>query len=259
MNKNASYRTFLAGVAACITITIAALSLNAFAANDSDAVPLKRIPPVMPGAAMHSGYCNLSFDLTKDGNPINIKTIMCTDNLFEPSLVSSVGKWKYTPKIKDGKPVPRPAIETQVTFFLSDQRGNKIPETEPVDEDRFVYDGDKAKAKIVYQMPPYNGRPNKGEKSAYCCMAYSVSQIGTPFNVIAENCSRAGFSQFADELIRGWMYAPVKKNGIAVSSGNYSQVIYFVHRPRAFLRDPNGYTPIPGTPDDTARTCRLVS
>ncbi len=240
-------------------MSIAAVAFNAFAVDDSDAVPLQRPPAVMPGNAVHSGYCNISFDLTKAGNPINIKAIMCTDNLFEQSAVRSVGKWTYTPKIKNGKPVPRKAIETRVIFILSDERGNEIPETDPVDEDRFVYDGNKTKGKIVYQMPPYNGRPDKGEKSEYCCMAYSVSQIGTPFNVIAENCSRKGFSAPSDELIRMWVYAPVKKNGIPVSSGNYTQVMYFAHRPRAFLRDPHGYTPIPGTPDDTARTCRISS
>jgi len=242
----------LAGIFAVITPSVTA-------AEDRDAMPVKRVPPQMPDAAMHSGYCNLSFDLTVGGDPENIKIIMCTDDLFEQSSIEAVGKWKYAPKIQGGKPVTRAAIETRMTFRLANENGDLIPETEAVETRNLPYDGEQKQAKIIYQLPPYNGRPKTGEASEFCCMIFSVSQIGTPFNVIAENCSNENFPLGANSLIRAWQYEPVKKNGIPVSSDDYARVIFFVKRKWTMLRDVNGYTPIPGTPEDYTRMCRIMS
>lgn len=96
--------------------------------SDRDAQPLVRIPPIMPPRAEKSGHCNVKFDVSPDGAPFNVSATYCTQSLFSRSSTKSVGKWKYNPKIVDGRSVSRSGVETKITFRLTDERGKIIPE-----------------------------------------------------------------------------------------------------------------------------------
>ena len=96
--------------------------------TDRDAQPLVRIPPIVPPRARWSGHCNLKFDVSPQGQTFNISTTSCTENLFERPSIQSVQKWKYNPKIVDGKPISRTGVQTKISFKLRDERGNILPE-----------------------------------------------------------------------------------------------------------------------------------
>ncbi|MBC6403238.1 MAG: energy transducer TonB [Hyphomonadaceae bacterium] len=96
--------------------------------SDRDAQPLVRIPPVMPPRAEKSGRCKVRFDVSPEGAPFNVVVTYCSQSLFERASIKSVQKWKYNPKIVDGRPVARSGVETTITFRLTDERGNIIPE-----------------------------------------------------------------------------------------------------------------------------------
>ncbi|MDA8708324.1 energy transducer TonB [Hellea sp.] len=98
------------------------------AVSDRDAQPLVRIPPIMPPRAEKSGHCNVRFDVSPEGAPFNVTATYCTQSLFERSTIKSVTKWKYNPKIVDGRAVARKGVENKVTYQLSDERGRLIPE-----------------------------------------------------------------------------------------------------------------------------------
>ena len=98
------------------------------AVSDRDAQPLVRIPPQMPPNADRSGHCNVRFDVSPDGQPFNVQTTSCTDTVFKRASIRSVEKWKYQPKIQDGVAVGRTGVESKITFRLTDERGNIIPE-----------------------------------------------------------------------------------------------------------------------------------
>lgn len=98
------------------------------AVSDRDAQPLVRIPPVMPQRAEKSGHCRVRFDVSPEGQPFNVETTYCTQSLFERASVRSVEKWKYNPKMEDGRPVARRGVESKITFVLQDERGRTIPE-----------------------------------------------------------------------------------------------------------------------------------
>ena len=98
------------------------------AVSDRDAQPLVRIPPNMPPRAEKSGHCNVRFDVSPDGAPFNVSATYCTQKLFENATVKSVQKWKYNPKIINGRNVARVGVENKVTYRLNDERGNLIPE-----------------------------------------------------------------------------------------------------------------------------------
>jgi len=98
------------------------------AVSDRDAQPLVRIPPIMPPRAEKSGHCKVRFDVSPEGAPFNVTSTYCTSNVFKSASEKSVRKWKYNPKIQDGRPVGRTGVESQITFKLTDERGRLIPE-----------------------------------------------------------------------------------------------------------------------------------
>jgi protein TonB len=98
------------------------------AVSDRDAQPLVRIPPIMPTRAEKSGHCNVRFDVSPEGQPFNVDATYCTQSLFKRASIKSVQKWKYNPKIVDGRSVARSGVESKITFRLTDERGKIIPE-----------------------------------------------------------------------------------------------------------------------------------
>ena len=98
------------------------------AVSDRDAQPLVRIPPIMPPRAEKSGHCRVRFDVSPEGAPFNVTTTFCTQRLFERATVKSFQKWKYNPKVVDGRNVARKGVENKVTYRLTDERGKIIPE-----------------------------------------------------------------------------------------------------------------------------------
>lgn len=96
--------------------------------SDRDAQPLVRIPPIMPPRAEKSGHCRVRFDVSPEGAPFNVVATYCTQKLFERASTKSVQKWKYNPKIVDGRSVSRSGVESKISFRLTDERGKIIPE-----------------------------------------------------------------------------------------------------------------------------------
>ena len=100
------------------------------AVSDRDAQPLVRIPPVFPprfAQGNNSGYCKVRFDVSPEGQPFNVATTVCTSRLLERATVKNVQKWKYNPKIVDGRSVSRSGVETKIRFDLQDERGKVLP------------------------------------------------------------------------------------------------------------------------------------
>lgn len=97
---------------------------------DGDPTPIVRIPPVFPARfsqGNHSGYCRVSFDISAEGQPYNVSTLDCTNRQLKAPSIKSVQKWKYTPKILDGRPVSRAGLQTTIQFKLQDERGRLLP------------------------------------------------------------------------------------------------------------------------------------
>jgi len=98
--------------------------------SDRDAQPLVRIPPIFPPRFLqgnNSGYCKVRFDVSPEGQPFNVQTTVCTSKQLKSATVKSVQKWKYNPKIVDGRSVSRTGVESKIRFDLSDERGRKMP------------------------------------------------------------------------------------------------------------------------------------
>ena len=95
---------------------------------DRDVQPLVRIPPVMPAGAERSGHCEVTFDVSPDGSPFNVRATACSDRVFRRATERSVAQWKFQPRLVDGLAVGREGVRNVVRFNLVDERGELIPE-----------------------------------------------------------------------------------------------------------------------------------
>ncbi len=95
--------------------------------TDSNPAPILRPPATMPMRAQRSGHCDVRFQVGPDGQPFGIETTYCTERLFERPTVKSVAKWKYKPRVRDGRAVTMEGVTARVSFHLKDERGQIIP------------------------------------------------------------------------------------------------------------------------------------
>ncbi len=90
--------------------------------GDSDTVPLVRVEPTYPEQAAErgiEGWVEVEFSITPSGTVKDPKIVGSTSNVFHRAALQAIRKWKYRPKIEDGKPVERPGIRVTLKFVLA--------------------------------------------------------------------------------------------------------------------------------------------
>ncbi len=95
---------------------------SVFVVSDRDAQPLVRIEPVYPLRAAERGLegaCEGVFDVSAEGKPYNVR-VKCSSSMFVRAATRAIEKWKYNPKIVDGKAVARRNVVTPFKFQLSE-------------------------------------------------------------------------------------------------------------------------------------------
>ena len=92
------------------------------ASNDGDVLPLVRIEPQYPRkAAMQGleGWVLLEFDVNHSGSVENVKVIDAKPRrVFNSSARRALLKWKYKPKISDGKAERQSGLKVKLQFKL---------------------------------------------------------------------------------------------------------------------------------------------
>ena len=90
-------------------------------AEDRDAQPLVRVPPegfgrCVAGATRPVEVVHLTFDVTADGRPTNVRVIDTTNSCYDSASIEAVRKWRYDPKVIDGRPVTRRGVEVTMRY-----------------------------------------------------------------------------------------------------------------------------------------------
>ncbi len=94
------------------------------AMTDSDVLPLVRVEPRYPTRAQErgiEGWVHLRFTITTAGtvrDPIIVDAE--PKNVFDRAATRAVLKWKYKPRIEDGKPVERHGVEVVISFDIEE-------------------------------------------------------------------------------------------------------------------------------------------
>ncbi|MEC7275223.1 MAG: energy transducer TonB [Bdellovibrionota bacterium] len=90
--------------------------------GDRAVMPLVRIEPQYPRkAAMRGieGYVRIMFDVNTAGGVENVQIVESRPpRIFDQATKRAVLKWKYQPKLVDGKPVPMKGLRVELPFKL---------------------------------------------------------------------------------------------------------------------------------------------
>jgi periplasmic protein TonB len=62
----------------------------------------------------------LEFTIAADGTTKDIVVVESSDPRFNGVAVESLAKWRYNPKIENGRPVERRGVKTKITFELEE-------------------------------------------------------------------------------------------------------------------------------------------
>jgi protein TonB len=92
------------------------------AMRDGDATPIVRIEPKYPTQAARDGkegWVKLSFTINEVGGVEDVKVLDADPKrVFDREARRALGKWKYKPKIEDGKPMRQTGLTVQLDFKL---------------------------------------------------------------------------------------------------------------------------------------------
>jgi protein TonB len=90
--------------------------------RDGDATPIVRIEPKYPIQAARDGkegYVILSFSINKIGGVEDVNVIEAKPKrVFDKEAKRALRKWKYKPKVVEGKPLVQTGLTVQLDFKM---------------------------------------------------------------------------------------------------------------------------------------------
>ena len=94
--------------------------------RDGDATPIVRIEPKYPVQAARdgiNGWVKMRFSIMPDGSVDEIEVVDAQPKrVFDKEAIRALKRWKYSPKIENGKALKQTGIQVQLDFNL-DQSG----------------------------------------------------------------------------------------------------------------------------------------
>lgn len=96
--------------------------LTAGAVQDREAVPVVRVNPEYPASARRrgiEGFVTVRFTIGPSGRVTDATVIDSKPpGVFDRSVLKAIRRWRYDPKLVDGKPVARPNQRVTLKFEL---------------------------------------------------------------------------------------------------------------------------------------------
>lgn len=90
--------------------------------SDRDVIPLVRINPEYPTRARErgiEGWVQVEFTITAAGTVADAKVVDAEPKgLFDRAALEAIGRWKYNPKVVDGRAMERRGVMVVLTFKL---------------------------------------------------------------------------------------------------------------------------------------------
>jgi TonB family protein len=65
------------------------------------------------------GYVKMSFDISENGEPINIRVLKSVpEKIFDKAAIKALSNWRYAPKTKNGQAVTQQNLKVQLDFNM---------------------------------------------------------------------------------------------------------------------------------------------
>jgi len=89
-------------------------------AFEQDAEPSRQVPARYPMRALSRGIegsCLAWFDLSPQGRAANVE-VLCSDEIFKPSMTRALRSWRYSPRYVDREAVWQRNMNTVMTYSI---------------------------------------------------------------------------------------------------------------------------------------------
>jgi protein TonB len=93
------------------------------AIGEGDYLPIVKVAPIYPRRAQSrgiSGQCLIEFTVTDTGAVKDAIVVECTSSLFQRASINAAMKFKYKPRVQNGKAVEVTGVRHIITFELED-------------------------------------------------------------------------------------------------------------------------------------------
>ncbi|MEM7543768.1 MAG: energy transducer TonB [Pseudomonadota bacterium] len=92
-------------------------------AGGGDYLPIVKVAPIYPQRALRrgiEGHCDVQFTVTRAGTTRDVKIVdgQCTSAAFEDAAISAALKFKYRPRVVEGKSVEVTGVRNRFTFRI---------------------------------------------------------------------------------------------------------------------------------------------
>lgn len=102
---------------------------GALAVNEGEYLPIVKVPPEYPTTALArgiEGYCTVVYTVTETGTTRDVEPVPgeCvtkdgqSTTVFDRASVSAASKFKYKPKVVDGKPIEVNGVKNRFTYEM---------------------------------------------------------------------------------------------------------------------------------------------
>ena len=89
--------------------------------SNAEYLPIVKVAPVYPQAALRrrlEGVCTVAYNVTTTGSVKDVQVMQCDyEEFHRPSLEAAL-KFKYKPRVIDGKAVEVPGVRNKFTYVI---------------------------------------------------------------------------------------------------------------------------------------------
>ncbi len=209
-------------MAAYLTAAILFFSVLASSASAEEtlASPIRQFSPQYPEkcinlveASNESQTVSVTYDLTREGLPENVRVRESTNSCFNEVAVAAVRSWSFNPRRVDAKPQPQKDLETTFRFELDLETTIDTFDARPL-------------KRIPPAFPDKCGRLSPGEYVVV--VKFDVNASGKTENIEVIETTHSCFDKAAIKSIEKWTYLPRIVEGQPIARSGVATKIIFV-------------------------------
>ena len=191
-------------------------------------LPVVKVAPIYPDRALKEGiegHVLLEFVVTEAGTVRDVVVLEAEpSDVFERAAIKAALKFKYKPRIVDGKPVETAGVRNRIVFEISD---DDQPLSATKAKSRTDVQGDVS-LPIVKVAPVYPDRAIKEGIEGHVLLGFVVTETGAVRDAVVLEAKPSGvFEQAALNAVAKFKYKPRIVDGLPVETVGVRNRIVF--------------------------------